>query len=286
MNPKLNLIASYAMKALLYEVSASPKPGLVDRLGSGAHQDVDYFTFVDSALSLHDTFYTCAQIGSEFDGNDPRELLALLRPIGLTGEKKMLESTRGVNTHKGAIFSLGILCAVAGKLKSHEQKADTICEYIKRIASGLTDELGVIKSEKELTDGERIYKQHGILGIRGEVEAGFPSVRKYGLPTLKNMIHEGQFDRNEIMIQVLIQIMCHVDDSNVLARKGLEGLDFVRKESEKALQLGGVYNKEGWYYIVNMDRVFADQNISPGGTADLLAVTLMLHFLEHQGRLY
>lgn len=285
MHPKLNQIASYATKALLYEVSASPKPGLVDRLGTGAHSDMDYFTFIDSALSLYDTFYACAEVGSQFEGNDPKMLLSLLRPVGMTGEKKMLEATRGVNTHKGAIFSLGILCAVAGKHDLGQCHARQLCAYVKRMAEGLTNELKDRNSEKPLTAGEKLYKQHGTLGIRGEVEAGFPSVLTYGLPLLEAMVSEGKLDRNAMMIQTLMTLLCHVDDSNVLARKGLEGLELVRTKAATALKLGGAYTDDGRQFIHQMDQDFIEVNISPGGTADLLAVTLMLHFLEHDGEL-
>ncbi len=83
-----------------------------------------------------------------------------------------------------------------------------------------------------------------------------------------------------MLIEVLISLLAHVTDSNVLSRAGLKGLELVQSSAEKSLALGGVYTQEGWYSIVAMDQVFIDENISPGGAADLLAVTSMLHFLE------
>lgn len=285
MQSKLNFITMCAMKALLYEVSAAPKPGLVDRLGPGAHDDMDYFTFVDSTLALQETFYECAEAGVNFKGENPTELLEALRPIGILGEEKMLQATDGVNTHKGAIFSLGILCAAAGRLISESSNAHALCEYVKQMAFGLTKELNTTVRGEALTSGERLYKSSGILGIRGEVEAGFPSVMEFGLPALQSMSTEGLLDRNEIMIQTLIELMYHVDDTNVLSRKGVSGLNYVRNQAKKALELGGVYTEEGWYFIVKLDQEFTEKNISPGGTADMLAVTLMLHFLSSGGRL-
>lgn len=277
MNPSYSKIASIAMKALLYEVSATPKPGLVDRLGSGAHSDMDYFTFIDSTISLQDTFYACVEAGAKFKG-EPKDLLKQLRPIGIEGELQMLKVTKGVNTHKGAIFSLGIICAAAGYLNIQPYSMEDLCSYVKTMAVDLIQEL---KDSQMNTAGEKLYHDYGVLGIRGEVSLGFPAVRKYGLPTMKKIHSEGILSKNEMLIQVLISLLVHVTDSNVLSRSGLKGLEYAQSSAKKALALGGVYTEEGWYYIVSMDQLFIDENISPGGVADLLAVTTMMYLLEN-----
>ena len=276
MNPIYNRISSFAMKALLYEVSATPKPGLVDRVGSGAHRDMDYFTFIDSTVSLHGTFYACTETGANFCG-EPKELLKLLRPIGIDGEREMLKVTKGVNTHKGAIFSLGIICAAAGHLLTESHTTEDLCSYVKKMTVELVQEL---KNNLSQTAGERLYHNFGVLGIRGEVSLGFPSVRKFGLPIMRKIHSEGILSKNEMLIEILIRLLAHVTDSNVLSRAGLKGLELVQSSAEKSIALGGVYTQEGWYSIVAMDQLFIDENISPGGAADLLAVTAMLYFLE------
>jgi len=293
----LNFITSCATKALLYEVSASPKPGLVDRFGNGAHKDMDYFTFVDSALSLEETFFDCAYTGAHFQGDDLRDLFVQLRPIGIQGEQKMYAATKGVNTHKGAIFSLGILCAAAGFILKESGEAfphisvKSLCDITKQMTLELTDELvevqETVASEKlrPLTSGEKLYAEKGVLGIRGEVASGFASVTTYGLPVLKKLTQERKYSKNDVMVQILIELLAHVEDTNVLARFGEQGLELVREYTHKALQRGGVTSSDGWSIINEMDQVFIEKNISPGGTADLLAVTLMLHFLSGNGQL-
>jgi triphosphoribosyl-dephospho-CoA synthase len=284
MNPKLHDIANKAVKALLYEVSATPKPGLVDRENNGAHKDMNFLSFVDSSLVLYKTFYECAESGEVWQGSDGRKLLAEIRPIGIKGEDAMYNVTGGVNTHKGAVFSLGIICAAAGHLSKNIEAPMTIEKlliFIKEMARGLSSELEVAMSKEELTAGERLFKNHGVLGIRGEVEGGFPSVINHGLPELRRMVDEGSLDLNAMMVQLLLVLLTQVNDSNVLARAGLEGLDYVRAHTKKVLELGGMYTTSGIEALRKMDLELTTANISPGGTADLVAVTLMFYLLEN-----
>ena len=108
-------MARTALKSLLYEVSVTPKPGLVDRDNPGAHGDMDYYSFIDSAAALAPYFSRCAALGRD-SLCEPGEVLTRLRPLGLEAEEAMKQATGGANTHKGLIFSLGILCAAAGRL--------------------------------------------------------------------------------------------------------------------------------------------------------------------------
>lgn len=105
-----------ALLSLLLEVSSSPKPGLVDRFNCGAHRDMDFFTFMESSAALSGYFVKCALLGTEFQGDHPKELFRRLRPVGIAAERTMFQATGGVNTHKGLVFSLGILCAAAAHL--------------------------------------------------------------------------------------------------------------------------------------------------------------------------
>lgn len=279
-----NYIRDLSLKSMLYEVTVAPKPGLVDRFNSGAHRDMDIFTFIDSSLSLSTYFYDCVKLGYEFDGNDYTNILKALRPIGIKAEEKMFMATNGVNTHKGLIFSLGIISAAAGTIY---RKTNNICIHplemsnlVKEITKGLTEELLSLENKSNLTYGEKLYKKYGAKGIRGEVESGFSTVLKYSLPELKYLIEDTKYHINDILVNVLLNLMAKTEDSNILGRHDMETLNYVQENSQHALELGGYLTDEGRKYVKEMDKNFIENNISPGGSADLLAITIMLYMLE------
>lgn len=276
-------ISNMAVKSLLYEVSATPKPGLVDRNNSGAHKDMDFYTFIDSSLALFDYFYECAHIGCNFSNEDKTELLKEIRPTGIKAENDMFLATKGVNTHKGLIFSIGIICAAAGyifrKERSQYISSGEICNLIKQITKGLTEELDKPKDMEALTYGERLYIKYGSKGIRGEVETGFKTVTDYSLPVMKDLMKE-DIHINHILIQVLLNLMTKAEDSNILGRHDMETLEFVRDKAKASLRHGGYLTPYGKIFVEEMDKYFIERNISPGGSADLLAITIMLNMLE------
>jgi len=278
-------ISELAVKAMIYEVSATPKPGLVDRNNSGAHNDMDFFTFMSSSASLTYTFYECALEGVNFDREDYRDLLKRIRPIGIKGEEKMFNATRGVNTHKGLIFSLGIIAAAAGNIYKETGRqvisSEEISMKIRKITKGITEELKEIDRKEKLTYGEKLYKKYGTKGIRGEVESGFATVLKTGLPILKRLTAKQDTHINDILVQTLLYLMIETEDSNVLGRHNLDMLNYVKKSAREAIRLGGMFSQSGKEYIYKMDKDFIEKNISPGGSADLLAVTFMIALLEN-----
>jgi triphosphoribosyl-dephospho-CoA synthase len=278
-------IAGTAIQSMLYEVSATPKPGLVDRANSGAHQDMNFLTFMSSSAVLFDTFYYCALEGMNFTSQNYQVLLERIRPFGIEGEKKMFAATNGVNTHKGLVFSLGIIAAALGSLYAEEKEfifdAHEICKRVQQIAVGLCKEFGTILNKNEQTYGERLFEKYNIKGIRGEVESGFQTVMKYGLSVMRQYASKDE-DLNNVFIQVLLNLMSKTEDSNVLGRHDHGTLEYVRHQAEIALQLGGAFTKEGMDFITFLDREFISRNISPGGSADLLAVTIMLFLSEQQ----
>jgi triphosphoribosyl-dephospho-CoA synthase len=280
-----NYIRDLCLKSMLYEVTVAPKPGLVDRFNSGAHMDMDIFTFMDSSLSLNTYFYDCVKLGYEFDVNDYTNILKALRPIGIKAEEKMFKATNGVNTHKGLIFSLGIISAAAGVIyrKTNNIYIDEleISKLVKEITKGLTDELLDIENKEKLTYGERLYKRYGVKGVRGEAESGFSTVMKYSLPKLKYLMEDNKYHINDVLVNVLLNLMANTEDSNILGRHNKETLNYVQKESQKAIELGGYFTKEGKAYIESMDKDFIGKNISPGGSADLLAVSIMIYILKN-----
>ncbi len=310
----IHRIGSLAMQAMLFEVAATPKPGLVDRNNSGAHRDMDYFTFMASASAIGGTMEKMARAGFLFaenadDGEDRslEKLLPELKEIGLEGEKKMFAATGGVNTHKGMIFSLGLLCGSAGYLEgmrlrkakmsgalvetnaadSHAagetvcspMTADTVCETAARIIAGVCGrELAVTAGQP--TKGEQVYQKHGITGARGEAESGFATVRRWSLPVYRELRKEGR-DINAALVQVLLHLIAHNTDTNIIARHDPETLAFAQSRAQQALALGGMLTEEGRADVWRMDAEFIDRWISPGGSADLVALTHFLYELEN-----
>lgn len=278
-----NYISNLAVKSMLYEVSTTPKPGLVDRSNSGAHNDMDFFTFIDSSIALKNYFYNCAKRGFEFEDTDYKLLMNNLRPLGINAEKSMYLATKGVNTHKGLVFSLGIIAAAAGNIYNCNKmvtiSANEVSERIKAIAEGISNELE--SSEKRTTYGEKLFFKYGVKGIRGEVESGFNTVINYSLPIFKSLNLEKDRHINDVLVQTLIHIMSRCEDSNILGRHGMEGLNYVKKQAEQAIELGGYLTTRGKQYINEMDKDFIKRNMSPGGAADLLAITLMFYFIEN-----
>ena len=279
-------ITNYARQAMLLEVSATPKPGLVDRLNSGAHKDMNYHTFLTSSNSVFNGLYSCALEGANFKEGDGSKLLVRLRKIGKECEKEMLKVTQGINTHKGLIFSLGILLAATARLIENGMRLATegnstlICEEVKRITIGLSrGDFKDLTHKKNLTHGEAIYIKYGIKGIRGEVEEGFPMVVQHGLPLFKKQDLK-ELGLNSIMLQVLMTFIAYNQDTNIISRGGMEGLSYAQEEACSFLSSGGVYNKEYYMYLTNLNEKFIKRNISPGGSADLLAVAIFLAFID------
>ncbi|TQR98360.1 triphosphoribosyl-dephospho-CoA synthase CitG [Paenibacillus ottowii] len=279
-------LAQQAVLALLTEVSASPKPGLVDRLDRGAHKDMDFFTFMSSAASLSGYFERCAKAGDSFHGQDLRILFENLRPLGQEAERAMFAATGGVNTHKGLIFSLGIICAAAAyccTTRAIVSRLDeqVICKTIAQMTKGLcARELASLKKSTGLTVGERLYKEWGMMGIRGEVEAGFPTVRAYALPIYRKLNSSQCYHVNDICVQTLLQLMVVNEDTNIVGRHDREMLAYVQQYAKQVLEAGGILSERGVAMIHQMNDDFVQQNVSPGGSADLLAVTIMLESLK------
>lgn len=276
-------ISSLCIKSILYEVTVAPKPGLVDRMNCGAHDDMDIFTFLDSASVLQPYFYHCVKKGLEFTDEDPTKLMIEIRPLGIEAEKIMFEATGGINTHKGVIFSFGVICAAVGSLfrekKNKTLDQMTVVNRVKEITKGISRELEEAKDKEELTYGEKLYLNYGVKGIRGEVEFGFETVVNYSLPILDSLLKKQKYSLNDVLVDTLLHLIRRTEDSNILGRQGLDGLRYAQEEADKALGLGGYLSQEGRLFVEQMDKDFIKRNISPGGAADLLGVTLLLYYI-------
>lgn len=280
-----NRISNISIKSILYELSATPKPGLVDRENSGAHKDMDFFTFLNSSSVFGSYFYNCTKMGIEFKGNDFRDLLVNIRPIGIKAEKDMFKATHNINTHKGIIFSLGIISAAVGSLFYEYNKkyytAIDISKRIRKITKGISHELEEAYDKKDLTYGEKLFIKYGVKGIRGELESGLKTVLEYSYPVFTKMVLERKHHINDILVQTLIYLIAYTEDSNILGRHNMDVLNYVQNKAKKALKLGGYFTLEGKEFIKDMDREFINENISPGGAADLLAVNIALYIIEN-----
>lgn len=277
-----DLYGQLAVKSLLYEVSTSPKPGLVDRFNSGSHDDMEFYTFMASGASLSKGFQQLATIGYEWADKPLKGLLSEIRPIGLEMEKKMFEATGGINTHKGMIFSLGLISFAAARIAHKRGPGSVRAEEMYDIVSELTQ--GICNKELEnanvlKTHGERVYKQFGALGIRGEVEYGFPTLIKSALDEVRKGCYT-YINRDAFFLQILFQIMKHCEDSTILHRHNPEMLIEVKLRAESFLKQGGMKQSDAFDQVFQMDKDFIGKRISPGGSADLLAVAIMTGLIE------
>ena len=271
-------IASLGMRAILYEVSVTPKPGLVDRNNSGAHDDMDYFTFMASAAALSQGLHEIADLAGKWHGDNIQMLFSSIRPIGMEMESAMFHATDGINTHKGMIFNMGIMVAAAAYFVSNNRDAQPNAEALSEIVSKMT--CGICDSElgqgRAQTYGEKLYLEHGIKGIRGEVESGFDTVLRTAVPVYRKV----DLDQNGIFLQMLFCLMTTCEDSNVLARHNMNILNQVQKRAAGFISSGGVRQIDAKQQIEEMDAQFISQRISPGGSADLLAVAIFMGMLE------
>lgn len=266
-------IADLAVQSLLDEVHITPKPGLVDQRNAGSHTDMDLSTFVASANALLPYFNQCIAIGQDTAAKPAEETFRLLRQAGLDAEKAMYAATDGVNTHKGAIFTLGILCGSVGRLWSAEAPVPSLTLLLKECAAVGQAAMADFSNADGATAGQKLYLQKGLRGIRGEVADGLPAVANIALPALEEGLSKG-LSFNDAAACALIALIAQVEDSNLYHRGGEEGAAFA-KEIAKAL--GKFPTTE---QIEAMDDAFIARNLSPGGCADLLAATCFLHKLK------
>ena len=273
-------IGRLALEAMLVEVSVTPKPGLVDRENSGAHRDMGFFTFLKSAAGLRNAFDQFAEAGFRAgrEGLEPSGLFPELRRIGLIAERDMFTATNGVNTHKGEIFSLGVVSGSAGYLSGLGESltGEGVLSMAGAVCSGLCERdfsETKKKAPDSLTKGERAYLDYGITGIRGEAESGYPIVRKTALPQLVKYLAVVP-SMNDALALTLLHIIAENFDTNILSRHDINTLREVMASAKRLIDSGA-----GLQELRELDSEFIARNISPSGSADLLAVTYFVHAL-------
>lgn len=273
---QLTLIAEYAYQALITEVMLTPKPGLVDQRNSGAHRDMSIDTFLKSASVISGWLPRFVDIGYRFADVSACEFLPLVRPTGVLCERAMFVATQGVNTHKGAIFALALLCSAAGRLVAMQidLTRDRICAEVAAICAGLVSR--ELESDGAAqTAGERIFRDHGLAGARGEAASGFLTVRSFALPVYDRVRRAGN---NEAMalLESLLHLLAVNADTNLISRGGLAGMEHVREYARTLVRQGGGLASHGLEKMAAFDDDLIARNLSPGGSADLLIVTAFL----------
>lgn len=265
-------IGTWAALSLLDEVSITPKPGLVDRRNSGSHRDMNFATFMESTASLVPYFRRCVRLGWETRRQPPGDTFPLLRQAGIEAEQAMFRVTGGINTHKGAIFTLGILCGAAGRLWTDKGSfdADTLFQVVSEmVKTAVAEDFRTINHS---TTGGRLFLDHGIMGIRGEAAAGYPSIRQIGLPVFRRCLSEGQ-NYNHAGAIALLHLIAAVEDTNMIARGGFSLAGEARQKASALLPDATAAQLE------ELDEWFISRNLSPGGCADLMAAVCFVHRL-------
>ena len=271
-------VDALASMALLDEVYTTPKPGLVDRNNNGSHRDMDPGTFRQSAEALRGYWKGCFLTGAETADASPEAAFAGLKDLGLQAENAMFRATGGVNTHKGAIFTLGTLCGAIGRLWTAEAPCRAfgrICSTAAQLCSSSVeaDFTALDRGRAPLTAGERLYLSSGLKGIRGELAAGLPSLLETALTRLEEGLARG-LSRNDAGVAALLHLIALGQDSNMIKRGGAKLASAVSEDLRAALV------REPFQPLScaeELDRDFIRQNLSPGGCADLLAAAYFLH---------
>lgn len=311
-NPALlERIGWHVRNALLGEVYATPKPGLVDRRDTGAHRDMNYETFLRSTEAI--TPYLVNMFAAGWTGNaeekTPDAVFQTIRGIGREAETAMYHATDGVNTHKGMIFTMGIVLAATGMLYAQPGlSTESILRETQRMtARSLAEDFQQMLKHPPRTHGEKLFQTSGERGIRGQAMEGFPILRDTAIPWLQSFQHlqedtalQDAFSRqaslrqdllrddghmhaehfeNAVHVSTLIAIMSVLNDTNVLTRSSYSELCWLQRESSAILSKGAMFTEEGVHAIEALNVRCIEKNISPGGSADILAVAILLERL-------
>ena len=253
------IIAHLATQALQAELDTTPKPGLVDKDNNGAHRDMDYALMQRSIDTLHPYFVKLALLGCA----DALPTHASIRDIGIEAERAMLSATNGVNTHKGALFSMGLAVVAA----AHEKNTDSLQTTIKALAASFPDTSGTHGSKaKQLSKGTTAIK-----GALDNAREGYEMLFAEWLP----FYIERRKERDaHTLHKTLLRIMCDLDDTNVIYRTDLATAEEVKQEARALL------DNFSEAALKDMDRHYTTRNISPGGAADMLSLTIFIGSIQ------
>ena len=264
-------LADRAVAALVDEAMLTPKPGLVDLRGRGAHRDLSWPLMCVSAQALRPAFARMALCGLAIDDDD---LLRLrIGAIGRDAEAAMLAASGGVNTHRGAIWALGLLVTAAARMPDGD--AGAIAARAGRRAR-IADPGAPARTGHK---GEQACIDHGVGGARGQARAGFPHVVAHALPTLRLSRARGDAEHHA-RVNALLAVMAALDDTCLLARGGRAALLTAQAGARRVLDRGGIATPRGRRAFAALELRLSRLQVSPGGAADLLACALLLDSIE------
>jgi triphosphoribosyl-dephospho-CoA synthase len=278
MQPFSRLAAHHAVRALYAEVTLEPKPGLVSLHDNGSHTDMTAATFVRSLFALRNYFPAITQAG--FEGSP----FCALQALGLAAESRMLRATGGVNTHRGAVFALGLLCAAAGNLhrKGKRLTPEMLRECLQaRWGEALHAQAAAALTRAPTSHGQRAARAYGLRSALDEAADGFPTLFETTLPALQNALSDG-FAPRAARVQALFATMAVLDDTNVAHRGGSDGLDWLKDQAAAFLQSGGVAQPDWLAQARAFHARCVQRRLSPGGAADVLACACWVHSM-HEG---
>ena len=262
-------IAQLATRALWDELALYPKPGLVSLRDAGSHTDMDASTFVRSLFALRDHFRAISAAGAS------AAPLSELRRLGLRAEEAMLAATGGVNTHRGAIFALGLLGAALARTSvcGDDLTDDAVRSTLKNVWNAALEK--PVPPHASMSHGMQAAARYGAPGAHGEALAGFPSVFEVAIPALREA-HRRGLDARRARLAAFFALLESVEDTNTLYRGGTAGLEYVHRSAREFLATGGVDAPDGIARAERIHRDFVVRGLSPGGCADLLASALFV----------
>lgn len=264
-------IERLCLDALKRESDAWPKPGLVTPVDSGSHRDMNHATFIDSIAALQGYFAEIAEAAA------CECALTELQQIGIRAEAKMQQATRGRNTHRGAIFNLGLLAAGAALRQAKQSLSALTCGQI--VAQYWGKAILASRQNAAASHGTLMSQRYTIGGARVQAASGFPAVYAVGLPVLNTLMIHG-VDEDTALIGALMTLMAKLDDTNLLWRGGEAGLRDVQAAAETFNGNGGVLQTNWRKYLIEMHTWMVARNLSPGGSADLVAATWLARKLD------
>jgi len=270
--PAVLQISRGAVRALVAELALEPKPGLVSYRDNGSHADMNAKTLFKSLFALRSFFGEVARAGLE------ARPFVDLQSLGLLAEARMLKSTGGINTHRGAIFSLGLLCAAGGLLLARRSIFSAV-NLRKALLEQWGDDLRTraLQARRssslfdgQISNGQRVAQRFQLRSAHDEAAEGFPTLFGVALPTLQDAITSGLPSR-AAKVHCLFSTMAALDDTNVAHRGGREALDFVKRQATHFIESGSVWQLDWLNQARRIHAEFVERRLSPGGAADMLA---------------
>ena len=263
-----------ATLALHDELALAPKPGLVSFVDSGSHDDMDAHTFMRSLFALRRYFVRMAELGAQ------RVAFTALERCGIAAEARMLAATGGINTHRGAIFILGLLCAATGAAQAQDGRRDA--DAIRAsLRAHWGDALAARTRRTPTLPGGLAARRFNLRSASQEAAMGFPTLFETALPAWRRALGLG-LDLPRVRLDAFFALLAELDDSNLAHRGGLEGLLFARQQARDFQAAGGAADARALDRAWDIHEAFIARRLSPGGCADMLAAACFLHRVGHE----